>query len=95
VGEIEGVGGRAHEGLAVEDLLGEGADQGVTTELAAEALLGLSEDVVDVEGTAGGLEYVFDYGDIGLTFLGGWAAAAGGGGAQGAESAEVGVRRVF
>jgi len=95
VGEVEGVGGGAHESLAVEDFLGEGADQGVAAELATEALLGLGEDVLDVEGAWGSLEYVFGDGDIRLTFVGGRAATAGGRGAQGAEGTELGVCRVF
>jgi hypothetical protein len=95
VGEVEGVGGGAHESLAVEDFLGEGADQGVAAELAPEALLGLGENVLDVEGAWGRLEYVFSDGDIRHTFAGGRAATAGGRGAQGAEGTELGVCRYF
>jgi hypothetical protein len=91
LGEVEGVGGGTDEGLAVEDFLGEGADEGLAAELAVEALLGLGEDVLDVEGTWGGFEYVFDDGDIGLTFMSGEAAAAPGRGAEGAEGAELGM----
>jgi hypothetical protein len=91
VEEVEGVGGGAGEGVAVEDFFGEGADEGLAAEFAVEALLGLSQDVFDVEGAGGGLEYVFDNGDVRLTFLAGDWSLTGFGWTEGAEGAELGV----
>ena len=93
--EVEGVGGGAGEGVAVEDFLGEGADEGLATEFTVEALLSLSEDVGDVEGARGGLEYVLNDGDIRLTFLAGDRTLAGFGRTEGAEGAELGVSSRF
>ena len=93
--EVESVGGGAGEGVAVEDFLGEGTDEGLTAQFTAEALLGLSQDVLDVEGAVGGLEYVFDDGDIRLTFMVGSLRAAGFGWTESAEGAELGMGRGF
>jgi hypothetical protein len=95
VEEVEGVGGGAGEGMAVEDFLGEGADEGLAAEFAVEALLSLGEDVLDVEGACGGLEYVFDDGDIRFTFMAWDGACPGFGGVEGAEGAELSVRSGF
>ena len=89
--EVEGVGGGADEGVAVEDFFGEGTDEGLAAEFTAEALLGLNEDVLDVKGAWGGLEYVFDDGDVRLTFLAWDGPCPGFGGAEGAEGTELSV----
>jgi len=95
VEEVEGVGGGAGKGVAVEDFFGEGTDEGLAAEFAVEALLGLSQDVFDVEGARGGLEYVFDNGDVRLTFWARHRLPAGFGWTEGAEGAEVGVSGRF
>jgi hypothetical protein len=95
VEEVEGVGGGAGKGVAVEDFFGEGTDEGLAAEFTAEALLGLSQDVLDVEGAVGGLEYVFDDGDIRLTFMVGSPRPAGLGWTESAKGAELGMGRGF
>jgi len=87
--EVKGVGGGADEGVLIQDLLGESADQGLAAELAVVILFGALEDVGDMQGSPGGSEYVYNNVHIRLTFR------LGGGGfsvlsaAQGAHGTEL------
>ena len=67
--QIEGVGGGAPEGVFVEDLFGEGADQGLAAEFDAEGQARLEDDLVNMQRAAGGQEYILDNIHIRLTFL--------------------------
>jgi hypothetical protein len=67
--QIEGVRGGAPKGLFVEDLLGEGADQGLAAEFDAEGQARLEDDLVNMQRAAGGQEYILDKIHIRLTFL--------------------------
>ena len=66
--KVEGVGGRAGEGVLVEDLFSEGADEGLAVELAAAIFFGTLDNVVDMEGAFCGYEYVIYNIHIRLTF---------------------------
>jgi hypothetical protein len=77
----------------VQDLFGQGADQGLAPELAAAVLFGAQDDLIDMEGAFGGHEYVIYYMHVGLAprlrrfaFVGA---------AQGAEGAELGEGGIF
>jgi hypothetical protein len=61
VQEVEGVGGGAGEGVMVEDLLGEGADQGFAADGAVVELVGTAEDFVEVEGALFLFKYIYNY----------------------------------
>jgi hypothetical protein len=87
--EVKGVGGGADEGVLIQDLLGEGADQGLAAELAVVILFGVLEDVGDMQGSLGGSEYVYYYIHIRLTFRLGGGGFAVLGTAQGAHGTEL------
>jgi hypothetical protein len=93
--QIEGVGSRAGEGVLVEDLFCQGADQGLAAELAPVVFFGALDDVVDVKGTFGGDEYVVYNIHIRLTFGCGWGGLALFSAAKGAQGAELCESRVF
>jgi len=42
----------------IQDFFGQGADEGLTPELAAVVLLGAQDNLIDMEGAFGGDEYV-------------------------------------
>jgi hypothetical protein len=69
VQQSKGVGGGPREGVLIEHFFGQGADQGFPAEFAAVLFERLGQNVVNVEGAMGILEYVFDYIHIRLTFL--------------------------
>ena len=52
------LGGRAAVGVLVQDLFGQGADEGLAPELTAVVPFGAEDDLVDMEGAFGGNEYV-------------------------------------
>jgi hypothetical protein len=79
----------------VEDLFGEGADQGLALEWAAVVLLGPLDDFLDVEGTFGGGEYVMHNLHIRFAFRLGRRTRALLGAAEGAEGAQLGGRGDF
>jgi len=79
----------------VEDLFGQGADEGLAAELAAVVPFGALEDVIDVEGAFSGHEYVINYIHIRPTPFRGRGAFAVLGAAQGAQGAELGEAGVF
>ena len=58
--QIEGVGGGAGEGVMVEDLFGQGADQGFAADVAVVELLGAAGDFVEVEGSLFFCKYIYD-----------------------------------
>jgi hypothetical protein len=51
--EVEGIGGGADEGVVIQDLFGQGTDQGFAPERAVMEPLGAAEDFVEVEGAFG------------------------------------------
>jgi hypothetical protein len=59
VEEVEGVGGGAGEGMMVEHLLGEGADEGFAADGAVMELLGAAQDFVEVEGALFLCKYIY------------------------------------
>jgi hypothetical protein len=93
--EIEGVGGGAGESVLVEDLFGQGADQGLATKLAAVIHFGALDDFVDMQGPLGGDEYVINDIHIRLLFGAGWGGWALLGAAQGAQGSELSQGGVF
>ena len=93
--EVEGVGGGTGEGVLVQNLFGEGADQGLASELAVIAFFGALDDVVDMEGAFGGQEQVMNYIHIRLTIWLGGRGLGLFGAAQGAQGAELGKRSIF
>jgi hypothetical protein len=56
--QVEGVGGGADEGVLIEDLFGQGADQGLAPQGPMMELLGAADDFVQVEGTFGLDKYI-------------------------------------
>jgi len=93
--EIEGVGGGAGEGVLIEDLFGQGADEGLAAQLAAVVFLGAGNNLVDMEGAVGGGEYIMNKSHIRLTF---WRVGRGFavlGTPEGAQGAELSEGRVF
>jgi hypothetical protein len=88
--EVEGVGGGAGEGVLIQDLLGEGADEGFAVELAVVVLFGALDDVVDVDGGLGRQEYVIYYSHIRLALRLQRRTFAVLGAAEGAQGAELG-----
>jgi hypothetical protein len=96
--EVKGVGGGADEGVLIQDLLGEGADQGLAAELAVVILFGALEDVGDMQGSLGGSEYVYNNANIRLTFRpggGGFSVLSAAQGAQGTEMRKAGGFKDF
>jgi hypothetical protein len=79
----------------VQDLFGEGADQGLAPERAAVVLLGALDDFADMEGAFGGNEYVINYIHIRLAPRLRRRAFAFLGAAEGAEGAELGEGGIF
>jgi hypothetical protein len=79
----------------VQNLFGQGADEGLALEWTAVVLFGALDDLVDVEGAFGGCEYVIYYIHIRLASGLGRRAFAFLGTAQGAQSAKLGERGVF
>ena len=79
----------------VQDLLGEGADEGFPVEWAVVVFLGALDDVVDVEGCLSGKKYVIYYIHIRLTFRLRRSGFAVFGAAEGAQGAELSQCRVF
>jgi hypothetical protein len=55
--------------VLVEDFFGEGTDQGIAAQAAVVALLGLSDEVIDMEGAGGGEEELIDDINIRHTFF--------------------------
>jgi hypothetical protein len=53
VEEVEGVGGGPAEGVLVEDLFGQGADQRLAAELAPVLFKDAGDDLVEMQGLAG------------------------------------------
>jgi hypothetical protein len=66
--QIKGIASHPTKSLLIEDFLGQGGDQGFTTEFFAVALSCFLEDLVYVKGTAMGFEYILDNRYIRLTF---------------------------
>jgi hypothetical protein len=58
--QVEGVGGGAGEGVMVQDLLGEGADQGFAANGAMMELCSAPEDFVQVEGASFFCQYMYN-----------------------------------
>jgi hypothetical protein len=87
--QVKGVGGGAGEGVLVEDLFGQGADQGLSSEWSPVVLLGALEDIGDMEGAFGGQEYVIYYIHIRLTFGAGRGRRALFGPTEGAQGAKL------
>jgi hypothetical protein len=79
----------------VQDLLGQGTDQGLAPEWTAVVPFGAEDDLVDMEGAFGGNEYVKYYIHIRLVARFGWRAFAFVGAAEGAEGAELGEGGIF
>jgi hypothetical protein len=74
----------------VQNLFGQGTDQGLAPELTAVVPFGAEDDLVDMEGAIGGNEYVINYIHIRLAARFGRRAFAFLGAAEGAEGAELG-----
>jgi hypothetical protein len=79
----------------VQNLFGQGADEGFPVELAAAVFFGALDDVVDVEGPLGGQEYVIYNIHIRLTFQLGRRSFAVFRTAEGTQGAELGKCRMF
>jgi hypothetical protein len=79
----------------VQDLFGQGADQGLAPERAAVVPFGAEDDLVDMEGAFGGNEYVMYYIHIRLVARLRGRAFAFVGAAEGAEGAELGEGGIF
>jgi hypothetical protein len=79
----------------VQDLFGQGADQGLAPELAVEVPFGALDDLVEMEGAFGGNEHVIDYIHIGFAARLRGRMFAFLGAAQGAEGAELGEGGIF
>jgi hypothetical protein len=80
--------------VVIEDLFGQGADQGLAAQRATMELLGVADDLVEVEGAFGLFQYIYDYIYIGLSLGGTFGAAAGSAAGQ-AQGAELGVSGCF
>jgi len=94
VEEVEGVGGGAGEGVMVQNLLGQGADQGFAADGPMVELLGAAEDFVEVERAIFFCQDIYYYIYIRHRLSGAfWAAAFGA--AQQTESTELGVGAFF
>jgi hypothetical protein len=93
--EIEGVGGRAGEDVLVQDLFGQGANEGFAVESAVMVLFGALEDVTDMEGVFGGQKYVIYDIHIRLTLRVRRSGLTVFGAAEGAQGAELGEHRFF
>ena len=87
--EVEGVGGGPAEGVLVENLFCEGADQRFPTELAMMVLFSALEDVVEVKGAFGGKEYIIYNIHIRLTLKTGGGGGAMSSAAERAQGAEL------
>jgi hypothetical protein len=87
--EVKGVGGGAGEGILIEHLFGEGADERLAAEWAMVLLPGALEDVSDMEGAFGGQEYVIYNIHIRLTFGPGRGDRPLGGAAERAQGAKL------
>jgi len=79
----------------VQDLFGQGADEGLAPELTAVVPFGAEDDLVDMEGAFGGNEYVIYYIHIRLAARLRGRAFAFVGAAEGAEGAELGEGGIF
>jgi hypothetical protein len=93
--EVKGIGSGAGEGILVEHLFGESADQGLPPEWTMVVLFGALEDVGDMEGTLGDHEYVIYYIHIRLTFGAGRDGRSLGGAAEGAQGTKLSQCTVF
>jgi hypothetical protein len=93
--EGEGVGGGAGEGVLVQDLFGQGADQGFAAQGAAILFVRTLDEVVDMEGAFGGHEYIIYYIHIRLTLGFGLYGRTVFGAAESAQGAELSQRRCF
>jgi len=93
--QIEGVGGGAGEGVLIQDLFGQGADQGLAAEAYAIGLAGLLEDVLDMQGATGLDEYVIDDLDVRFTCRTRPRPGRSLPRAQGAQGAELSLGRFF
>jgi hypothetical protein len=79
----------------IQNLFGQGADQGLAPEWTAVVPFGAEDDLVDMEGAFGGNEYVMYYIHIRLASRLRRRAFAFLGPAQGAEGAELGEGGIF
>jgi hypothetical protein len=79
----------------VEDLFGEGADQGFAPELAVMVGFGAADDVIDMEGAFGSCKYIINYSHIRLSFFAGRRRGSVLGAAQGAQGAQVSESSIF
>jgi hypothetical protein len=93
--QIEGVGGGAGESVLIENLFGQGADQGLTAEPPAMGLARLLQDVLDMEGASGFQKYVINDLDIRFTFRASSGPERSSAWAQRAQSAELSMGGFF
>jgi hypothetical protein len=91
----EGVFAGAAETVAAGDLFGEGRDQAVAVDGEAELGVDAGEQVGDVQGGAGLLEYVESHVNLGQTFLARRTGGGCGSVAEAADGAQLGVEGGF
>jgi hypothetical protein len=92
--QIKSIASHSAKGLLIEDFLGQGGNEGFTTELLAIALRRFLEDLVDMKGTAVSFEYILNNRYIRLTL----SASSFGSGARAAQAphrSQLSFHRLF